>query len=388
MFSLDNFYDIVYSNLLAQHRLQMYYFTNFDLASTSFNDCYGKYGDLDLHNFVFFYDQEPLHSFIFDKSTQDLTEMQSTKLVKILANSEHSDIKQSIIKEYGFLDWYYFFHGFAALEWYRDYQYYPQVETQFSKVFISLNHLTTKDRSYRLNLVANYIESDILSQGLVSLHFTDTSIKQEVFNKSSKLSLSAKKLVVKNLLPLKTALTVDTATPHGNMSAKLNLALETSALWHVVSETIFYDKRLHLTEKIFKPIVARRPFILAAAPGNLAYLKQYGFRTFDQWIDESYDLETDPDRRIQMITHELARLCALSQNQLNDMYKEMQETLEYNFDHFYGNFKTIIVEELVDNFANVLVQLNNGRSNNHSPFNQRFDIDRARLEQVKQRLIK
>ena len=44
-------------------------------------------------------------------------------------------------------------------------------------------------------------------------------------------------------------------------------------LFHIVTETIFYDNKLHFTEKVFKPIVARRPFFLVGAPGNLAYLK-------------------------------------------------------------------------------------------------------------------
>ena len=37
---------------------------------------------------------------------------------------------------------------------------------------------------------------------------------------------------------------------------------------------------MHLTEKIFKPIVNKQPFMLLAAPDNLAYLKSYGFKTY------------------------------------------------------------------------------------------------------------
>jgi hypothetical protein len=35
--------------------------------------------------------------------------------------------------------------------------------------------------------------------------------------------------------------------------------------------------------------------MLLAAPGNLAYLKSYGFKTFDSVIDESYDTIQDND---------------------------------------------------------------------------------------------
>ena len=43
-------------------------------------------------------------------------------------------------------------------------------------------------------------------------------------------------------------------------------------------------------------------------------------------------------------------------------YEEIQEVLEYNFNHFYGDFKTIIVDELVNNFENCLHEWNNIRS--------------------------
>jgi hypothetical protein len=93
-----------------------------------------------------------------------------------------------------------------------------------------------------------------------------------------------------------------------------------------------------------------------AAPGNLAYLKSYGFKTFDRWIDESYDLEQDDDLRIQKVVAELKKLSALSINQLNDMYAEMKPNIEHNFNHFYNDFKKCIVTEMVNNFQAALAQ--------------------------------
>jgi len=142
-----------------------------------------------------------------------------------------------------------------------------------------------------------------------------------------------------------------------------------------------------LTEKIFKPIVARRPFILVAAPGNLAYLKSYGFRTFDRWIDESYDFEPDPDLRIKLVTKELKKLCLLTFEQLQEMHQEMQEILDYNFNHFYNGFKELVVSELVDNFESACLQINNGRSyHNPSPYHQRLDYPKNFFKEAKQRL--
>ncbi len=365
MFSLDNFYYIVYANLLAPVNTTAYYFVPF--GSTNSNDliCSDSFYPSVLYvrsNCCIFFDQEPILLQNFEQH-----ELVARKKATILANSEHSDLKKQLCKQYEYLDWYYFFHGFAALSWYRDYKYLKQVENKFTKVFISLNRLTTKDRSYRLTLVSEMLERDIVKHGLVSLYLTDpTQItwQEELNYKNTKLSDSAKVKITNNLGKLTGSLTVDIENPQGDLSAHAGpaeLKLNQSALWHVVSETVFYYKKLHLTEKIFKPIVSRRPFILIAAPGNLAYLKSYGFKTFDRWIDESYDNEQDDDKRISMAVSQLEKLCELSMDELRDMQKEMQDILDYNFDHFYGEFRTIIVDEMLENFKGAAGQWNNGR---------------------------
>ena len=398
MFSLNNFYSILSDNLLVPADINEYYyfypFGSIDLENFMCTDkCHspGKISNRH-HNRVLFFDQEPLlestvSNWYFDTSYVNMSLLlNSMKKTKILANSDISTNTADFCKEYGFYNWYYFFHGFAALDWYRDYQYLPPVfENQFSKVFISLNHLMTKNRSHRLALVANYIEKNIASKGVISLKLFDqyNDIKGEVFDPASQLSLDAKKLIVKHLIRLDKPFVADFNDVNGTFSSKLDLALERSALWSVVSETIFYQDKRHLTEKIFKPIVACRPFILVGAPGNLAYLKRYGFKTFDRWVDESYDNILDSDLRIAKITDELQRLCSLPMEELKQMECEMREVLEYNFNHFYGEFKKIIINELVDNFRNCLYQANNGRWGDNL-----LKIDNINYDSVKQLLLK
>ena len=67
----------------------------------------------------------------------------------------------------------------------------------------------------------------------------------------------------------------------------------------------------------------------------------------------------------------------------------MREVLEYNYNHFFGDFKRILVNELVDNFEGVLMQFNNGKMpNNHSRYHERYELPKKYLEEVKQRLLK
>lgn len=366
MFSLEKFYDVVYKNLLDPADVGYFYFSNFgSLAPADFSKGVPEFRR---DYCALFYDQEPIY-----KKDLELLQHNSdnerlayfNKLVTdtdiidkfvVFANSEHSDEKQQFLTANPAVnDWYYFFHGFAALDWYRNIEYHPPIRN-FTKVFITFNNLFTEKRSYRLNLIARLLDKQL--DGYISLPDPGNRIKQEIFSPNSLLSVDSKKLILKTLLPDTPRLVIDTDKPHGALSAEIDLGVLAQGLFHLVTETVYYDQKLHLTEKIFKPIVARRPFFLVAAPGNLAYLRSYGFRTFDRWVDESYDSETDPDQRIIKIIQEVERLCKLSPADLQTIYADMQETLDYNFEWFYGGFKKCIVNELVDNFDQCLSSAN------------------------------
>jgi hypothetical protein len=118
----------------------------------------------------------------------------------------------------------------------------------------------------------------------------------------------------------------------------------------VVLETLFDDPRIHLTEKILRPIACGHPFILAAGPGSLALLRRYGFETFSPWINESYDDITDSDQRMAAIIAEMRRLSKLSKEQQNWILESCRAVAERNKKRFFHcDFFDYITQELVDN---------------------------------------
>ena len=80
---------------------------------------------------------------------------------------------------------------------------------------------------------------------------------------------------------------------------------------------------------------------------------------------------------------ELEKLCGLSLSQLQTMHKEMQEVLDFNFQHFYGNFREIITKELLDNFQGVFSVWNNGRIDGRG-----IDISAINFAEVQKRLLR
>jgi hypothetical protein len=298
----------------------------------------------------------------------------------VLATSEHSNAIDQCIKENNVKKLYYFFHGFAALDWYRGYyalNYNKPIVKQYNRDFISFNRIIIDDRSYRIYFVSLLKEQGLLDHGLVSFNVTDNLFddwRDEVADPNSKLSANAKQHIKHHLTDI-SKLVIDQREIPGSASADIprNIysymnttnpkPVDVDSFWHVVTETVFYYDKLHLTEKIFKPIVSKQPFMLLAAPGNLAYLKSYGFKTFDSVIDESYDTIQDPDLRIQAVVKQLHWYCNLTPDEKTDIIRQLEPIIDYNFHHFYGEFRHIITRELLDNIRTVFQELGYNNQN-------------------------
>lgn len=138
---------------------------------------------------------------------------------------------------------------------------------------------------------------------------------------------------------------------HGNDSAEIcvdRLTPWNTSFLHIVNETIWQDK-IHFTEKIFKPIVMHQPFLVVQAPGSLKYLQSYGFKTFGDWWDESYDDIQDPTQRLQAIAKIINDIGSKDISELEKLRMEMAGVLEHNFHHFYENIPAIVIGELENN---------------------------------------
>ena len=99
-------------------------------------------------------------------------------------------------------------------------------------------------------------------------------------------------------------------------------------LW-VASETKKTHDGVYITEKTWKAIAYGSPFVINGDNRSLQYLKDMGFKTFDQYWDESYD-EVDDIKKIKIIVEIIKNLCEKSLNEINDLYKDMIPILQHN----------------------------------------------------------
>jgi len=104
--------------------------------------------------------------------------------------------------------------------------------------------------------------------------------------------------------------------------------------YSLVVETDVAPNELH-SEKILKPCAFKHPFICWGPPNYLKKLRSWGFETFDNCIDESYDLEQDHKKRLAMIINEVARLNSTVGDYF-DSDQETQRRINHNFERFYN----------------------------------------------------
>jgi len=367
MLQIDHVYEFLSSSLFKDFRV---YTLNKGVlpttAKTTFN--WEDFNVFNLHNIedkIFLYDQEPIFEYFLFNAIKFVNEIESGGKIKTIITSEPK--YQSNNLKLG----YYFFHGFAALDWYRGFyalNYNKQVVKQYKHDFISFNRLIAGDRSYRIYFVSKLVEEKLLTNGLVSFGVANNAETnwQEVVADPNNLLSERTRMHTKAHLTDINKIVIDNISVPGYASADIprsNYHLDIDCFWHIVTETVFYYDKLHLTEKIFKPIVSKQPFMLLAAPGNLAYLKRYGFKTFEGIIDESYDLIQDSDQRIEAVVAQLAWYCSLSTEEKQRVIEAIAPIVEYNFHHFYGEFKHIITRELLDNTKTLFKEIGYDDSN-------------------------
>ena len=104
-------------------------------------------------------------------------------------------------------------------------------------------------------------------------------------------------------------------------------SLYNQTAYSLVTETTHHNGYSFMTEKIVKPILAERFFMVYSGTGYLAKLRELGFRTFSDLVDESYDEEPDLDKRWMTIAQNFNYMCMM---QTNFVQESLKPILKHN----------------------------------------------------------
>ena len=183
----------------------------------------------------------------------------------------HSEKKSQDLVKYeslGAIGIYWWSHALIARDWYR----YAQIDQRliysamdFDKDFNVYNRAWTGTREYRLKFAEMCVKNDLLPFTSIKVSTKDSGhdYRDHVFKNPR--------------FDLKSDISMLCSTqPSSDSSADYNYEDYQKIAIDVVLETLFDDERLHLTEKILRPIACGKPFILVSTPGSLQYLRDYG----------------------------------------------------------------------------------------------------------------
>ncbi len=292
---------------------------------------------------VIIWDQEPLYLNRFHAFIEPFSKQYQAIITRLVTSEYASDDVQQACDTYGLENDYYFFHGWAALDWYRGYNR-TSIAQKFSErnpynTFLCPNNIIGGERRHRIELLNELVNRNLLDKNLIS--FPDVCPYE---------GQSLKALCKKYDLPypnVRLPLMIDNGSGYAANSHQIDLWDQANnSLIHVVTETVYQGNKNYLTEKTFKPIVMQQPFIIQSCRGSLEYLRRYGFKTFGEFWDESYD-EADDSVRTYEIGKLLQDINSMSQKEKASLQSAVSNTVEHNYHWFYGEqFEKILWDEL------------------------------------------
>jgi len=266
--------------------------------------------------------------------------------------SERGEFVENLCRYYEWTPHYYFYHGWACLDWFRGYNrtfLIPRAcERSPTRTFMSPNRIVGGQRDHRVLFLYN-----IFKQGLEKNYI---SAPRTCPYEGVDISEIALKYV--NTYPDVEQVFRDAELPRlfeGEETQIMtscwlgNYAEAQDSLVYVPTETVYFGRRLHITEKTFKAIALEMPFVLVAPAGSLEYMRSYGFKTFSDVFDEIYDEETNDILRVEKVTRLLKDLDSLSVRERQDIHRACLSAVEHNYEHFYGTgLEKILWQELQD----------------------------------------
>jgi hypothetical protein len=286
----------------------------------------------------------------------------------LLLHSECRSAHLQIYQKHDFIPVYVWSHAIIALDWFRYAQHDPALiykPTHIQKTFLIYNRAWSGTREYRLYFAQQLVANNLTQHTQMSFAAIDnnTHYVDHVFaNKKFQIHMQN----LEQFYSINTADSNNSADYCGTDYAACGI--------EIVLETLFDDERLHLTEKILRPIACGKPFLMVATAGSLQYLRDYGFETFADVIDESYDTIADSRDRLDAVIKEMKRISALDANVKQVLYTKLHEIAQRNKQRFFNGLFDQVIEEYKTNLDHAMTIMNQNCTGAH----------RARIQQLLQ----
>ncbi len=182
----------------------------------------------------------------------------------------------------------------------------------FEKDFVCLNY---KPRPWRIALLAQLIRDGYWDEGIISFgglggELEHVNERVAMWKKGGPLALFQELPIAEELMPFveklgqKGQIFISNESEQDRGAAYGRVFDVQADIFHrsgysLVTETGMSPLRKRITEKPMKALANFHPLVMFGDYKALELVRELGFKTFDRWIDESYDAIEDPETRFR-----------------------------------------------------------------------------------------
>lgn len=187
--------------------------------------------------------------------------------------------------------------------------------------------LNKRIRPHRVWFYYYLYNSGLLNDGLVSMNEFD----KHWYNWEGKFFEEGQLDECSSILPLLVYETPNNVLDDNIYINRFPEQVVKDTFFTVVSEAHCgdWDKTMFLSEKTFKVIGCRHPFLIMGNKDSMAMMRKIGYKTFDGFIDEGFDTLSTHDRLHYII--ESIRKVTMIKDKI-EWYKSMEHIIEHNYE--------------------------------------------------------
>jgi len=258
---------------------------------------------------------------------------------------------QKRMKVYGVNAW-----EFNTAATFKNFEYTPSYNIkEKEKIFLCYNRI---NRAHRTALLGLLLDKNLVEHSFYSYYLHAYNDSDDIGSAMRRLKLVFEELedtmsentlhvirnnIIPNIDKFPLVLSLRDRDDNANVVRMEDFKYSDNSYFSLVTESFYIpykygdddaDKEhaaMFFSEKIFKPITYKHPFILVTRPYALRYLRNMGYRTFSPIINEEYDEIENDEQRLLAIVDEVERLSKFSTSDWLEWQMQAKEIVEHNY---------------------------------------------------------
>jgi len=193
--------------------------------------------------------------------------------------------------------------------------------------------MSSKDYQQRKFILSKIIQEDLLGSGYVSyVQDNFAPMPMNYYTAEQIVDITTQTDVINSYLPIKL---------DSHMNWRRNTDYMINSYVNMITDT-FYElsNGTFISEKVFNAIAHGQMFFMLAPPGTLQYLRDQGYQTFGNYVDETYDTISNHYLRLLAVTKSFIDFVKQPTEVIHQVFSECLDIRQHNRATLFQNGNT------------------------------------------------